>query len=794
MSVVDGLNVTLLPHQIRGLAFLLTREEGKARGGILADDMGLGKTIQSISLILSHPHPNHPLNGSSSALSPQSKKAAAKLPSDLEKGTLVVAPLALIKQWEAEIARRTTDSHRMRVCVHHGPSRARDPSKLRRYDVVITTYDVVRSEHKDSSFAEGSDGHGQQVGCFGLRWWRIILDEAHTIKNRLAKGSLAACALRARYRWCLTGTPLQNKIEELQSLIKFLRVAPFDDLAVWKEQIARPMTQGREGVALERLKVVLGAIMLRRTKDVLRKDGEKLEAEGGQSRMKLPARKMEKVAVHFDAREKEFYEKLETRTEENLEKMLSGFGAVGGKGLGGVNMTSALLLLLRLRQACNHPQLVAGKIHKDKESGLGLATPRKRSSKPATAVDDVLDDELAGLLGGLSVDAKKCDVCFSDLTREESQRGEARCAHCRADLDELSRSAKKAKRKEKIKAKKVNNRRRPIVLDSDDERDEPEPEGHAEEDDEEDDEGSQAEEGTDTSDEDDDIRPRTRKIHSLIDDEAEEASEEESEEDYPSPTISTKIRYLLAVLRKELKSKNKTIVFSQFTSMLDLIEPFLHRNGIAFTRYDGSMKNDDREASLRRLRGEGEYAPKPGKEDRGWCGVLLCSLKCGALGLNLTAACRVVILEPFWNPFVEEQAIDRVHRIGQETDVVVYKITVAGSVEERILQLQDQKRELAKAAFGDGDGGLGNAKAAKLSMKDILYLFRRDAEGVNSSAEARGLGARTKILGKGPSRGGDDERGVGYTREVPGRYVIPSAEEEREKKRVNEISNPYGRR
>lgn len=312
--------------------------------------MGLGKTIQSISLILSHPHPNYPLTGSRSVLSPQSKKAAAKLPSDLGKGTLVIAPLALIKQWEAEIARRTTDSHKMRVCVHHGPSRAKDPSQLRRYDVVITTYDVIRSEHKDSSFTEGGDGHGQQVGCFGLRWWRIILDEAHTIKNRLAKVSLAACALRARYRWCLTGTPLQNKIEELQSLIKFLRVAPFDDLAVWKEQIARPMTQGREGVALERLKVVLGAIMLRRTKDVLRKDGEKLEAEGGQSRMKLPARKMEKVAVHFDEREKEFYEKLETRTEENLEKMLSGFGAVGGKGLGGVNMTSALLLLLRLRQ------------------------------------------------------------------------------------------------------------------------------------------------------------------------------------------------------------------------------------------------------------------------------------------------------------------------------------------------------------------------------------------------------------------------------------------------------------
>lgn len=307
--------------------------------------MGLGKTIQTISLILLHPHPAYPIGAktSFSSLSPDSKKAVVKLPSDLERGTLVIAPLALIKQWEAEIARRTEESHQMRVRVHHGPNRAKESGLLRKYDVVITTYDVIRSEHKDT------ETKGKPVGCFGLRWWRIVLDEAHTIKNRLAKGSLAACALRARFRWCLTGTPLQNKIEELQSLIKFLRVAPFDDLAVWKDQITRPMGQGREGVAIERLRVVLGAIMLRRTKDVLRADGEKLEAAGGENKMKMVKRKVESVITEFGEKEKEFYQKLEARTEENLEKMLSGFG-VGGKGLGGVNMTSALVLLLRLRQ------------------------------------------------------------------------------------------------------------------------------------------------------------------------------------------------------------------------------------------------------------------------------------------------------------------------------------------------------------------------------------------------------------------------------------------------------------
>jgi hypothetical protein len=125
--------------------------------------------------------------------------------------------------------------------------------------------------------------------------------------------------------------------------------------------------------------------------------------------------------------------------------------------------------------------------------------------------------------------------------------------------------------------------------------------------------------------------------------------------------------------------------------------------------------------------------------------------------------------------------------------VVVYKITVADSVEERILQLQEKKRELANAAFGDGDGGLGKAKAAKLSMKDILYLFRRDAENPSSSVATKGLGARTKILAKPPVRP-DEERGVAYSREVPGRYVSPEADDHVERRRAGEVANPYGRR
>jgi hypothetical protein len=134
------------------------------------------------------------------------------------------------------------------------------------------------------------------------------------------------------------------------------------------------------------------------------------------------------------------------------------------------------------------------------------------------------------------------------------------------------------------------------------------------------------------------------------DDEEEEESESEESDSHgssaydPSPPgdkhsilSSAKIRELTRLLRAEAH-EHKFIVFSQFTSMLDLVEPFLRKENLRFTRYDGSMKNDEREESLRKLRQD--------KKTR----VLLCSLKCGSLGLNLTAATRVIIIEPFWNP------------------------------------------------------------------------------------------------------------------------------------------------
>ena len=666
---VEGIKVKLLPHQVEGLEWMTGRELGTSqkgrvpKGGILADDMGLGKTLQSISLILTNPRPKVD----------DDAFTKRKLPSGLEKCTLVVAPLALIRQWEVEIKDKVENSHALRVIVHHGPQRTKRFQDLKKYDVVITTYQILVSEFGNSSNEED----GIKVGCFGLHWYRVILDEAHTIKNRNAKATQACYALRSQYRWCLTGTPMQNNLDELQSLIKFLRIAPFDNLKEWKEQIDRPMKNGRGDLAIKRLRAYLKIFMKRRTKDILKKDGAlnpggKPSAPGAASTtgFKVTERKIVKVFAEFSPEERRFYERLEQRTDASIEQMMEGK----------VNYASALVLLLRLRQACNHPKLVAGKLGKDSEA-LSAETA---STKTKAATNEI--DDMADMFGNLGVGTKKCEICQLELGKTAVSEGAIRCLDCEADLEAVSkkRVSKKDKKKkhkhrdEKNSATQIirKPRNRAIIEDSDDEEEGgewvvgkkhqgPTILGRAGGEKDENAEGGGewlVDSGDDSLPDIDDIKihkskPAKRSVREGSESELEVTSVSEmgsdsdsgsdvedefqsnSDEEAQLATIvtSTKISHLIKILDKEVDD-HKFIVFSQFTSMLDLIEPFLRQKGFKFTRYDGGMKNDLREASLAKLRNDKN------------CRILLCSLKCGSLGLNLTAATRVVILEPFWNP------------------------------------------------------------------------------------------------------------------------------------------------
>ncbi|WWC86455.1 uncharacterized protein L201_001332 [Kwoniella dendrophila CBS 6074] len=605
-DIVEGFadGIKLMPHQVRGVKWMKQRESGRKYGGILADDMGLGKTVQTLARIV------------------EGVATAAEKRAGYKAGTLIIAPLAVMEQWATE-ARTKTKPGQLKVTTHHGPSRTKSGKTLEKFDVVITTFQTVASEFQthetsaqkrldnddsDSDVETGRKGAGKgkktkQAGSplFDVKWLRIVVDEAQNIKNKNTRSAKAAVALNAKYRWCLTGTPIQNNVEELFSLFKFLRARPLDNWETFKERISSLVKEGRTKLAMKRLHVVLKAVMLRRTKDATI-DGKKI--------LNLPGRTVNITPCDFDAEERAFYDALEKKTEWTFNKFVK-------NGTAQANYTSVLTLLLRLRQACVHPSLVTKSLTTDPDA-IGDA---ETQPKEVEVTDQA--DELADLLGGLGVaKGKTCQMCFVKLKDQSA-------IHCETCLDIARQSEAKS-----------------------------------------------------------------------------------NELDNGLPPTSAKIRMLLKLLSEideKSGSKEKTIVFSQFTSFLDLCEPFLKRQGVAYVRYDGSMKNDKRQESLDKIKNHSGTK------------VILISFKAGSTGLNLTCCNNVILMDLWWNPALEDQAFDRAHRLGQKLDVNIYKLTIEETVEDRMLALQNNKRELAKAALsGDGAKGL-----MKLTMNDIMDLFRR---------------------------------------------------------------------
>jgi superfamily II DNA or RNA helicase len=167
---------------------------------------------------------------------------------------------------------------------------------------------------------------------------------------------------------------------------------------------------------------------------------------------------------------------------------------------------------------------------------------------------------------------------------------------------------------------------------------------------------------------------------------------------------SSKVERLLEALSEAAADGHKALVFSQWTSLLDKVEPHLDAAGVAYTRLDGSTR--DRGEVVARF--QADDGPP----------VMLVSLKAGGTGLNLTAADHVFLLDPWWNPAVEDQAADRTHRIGQDRPVIVYRLVAKDTVEERILALQQRKRSLADVALGEADHAGGITRAELLSLLD----------------------------------------------------------------------------
>ncbi|KAI5642794.1 transcription termination factor 2 [Phthorimaea operculella] len=363
----------MMQHQLHALAWLRWRETQRPRGGILADDMGLGKTITMISLIVSDK------DGKLDEDSDEDDEGGRGISKLARGGTLVVCPASLMQQWSGEVTKHCT-SHAASVCLHHGANRATHPHRLATYDIVLTTYNILQRDNEKNGV------------LMKVLWRRIILDEAHIVRNHKSATSMAVSALKGSRRWCLTGTPVQNKDLDLFALLKFLRCTPFDELTMWKKWIDNKSQGGSD-----RLSTIMQCILLRRTKVQLQEKGQlnclperttHLQEEKGQLNC-LPERTTHLQEVTLTKDEMNVYQKvlvfsktlfaqfLHQRAEKQAD--MQGLATpdknsaydkmhkkmVALQGAKPVKSHEILVLLLRLRQVCCHCGLIAAMLDEE---------------------------------------------------------------------------------------------------------------------------------------------------------------------------------------------------------------------------------------------------------------------------------------------------------------------------------------------------------------------------------------------------------------------------------------------
>jgi len=171
--------------------------------------------------------------------------------------------------------------------------------------------------------------------------------------------------------------------------------------------------------------------------------------------------------------------------------------------------------------------------------------------------------------------------------------------------------------------------------------------------------------------------------------------------DISGSALPTKIDALLMLL-ESLDSSTKSIVFSSWTSTLDLVEIGLKKASITWVRFDGRLSQKERQVSLHRFQNDPDIR------------VMLLTLSCGAVGLNLTAASRAYLMEPHWNPILEEQALARIHRLGQTKKVTTVRFYMKNSFEEHVMTVQGAKKDLADLLFSPSQGPQGDVNSGRL--------------------------------------------------------------------------------
>ncbi|CAH1783191.1 unnamed protein product [Owenia fusiformis] len=630
------LTVPLMTHQRQALTWLLWREQQEPAGGILADDMGLGKTLTMISLTLLQKQIRE--KQVKEKTKPKEDEWLSKLGQGIVKShaTLIVCPASLVHQWKTEIERRCKPGT-LKVILYHGPNREPDINKLAESDVVLTTYSIVsrevgipehlkkNKEAQETAVKDEDENVEKQANLLRVAWQRLILDEAHQIKNHKSLMAMSVCRLRAGYRWALTGTPIQNDLLDMYSLLRFLRCSPFDEYKVWKRQVDNKSSKGQG-----RLNILVKSLLLRRTKDQKRSsDGEPLVA--------LPEKKTIVHELTLSEEEKHVYDVIFEQSRSFLVNYI--------------------------------------KRHEEKDSVDGSTN---QSNGYASALDNEGQDVApASQMGGANQAMGGANQLMGGgirLINNANQSGKTQggggqillmllrlrqcCSHLALMKDAIEPESAET---EGIDLNLVDQMKDLGISET----------------------GGPKE-------------PSITKSSPIF------------EKSSTSSKVSQLMEHLERIRAESPKGQpRKSVVVSQWVKMLEIVGEHLKKAGFRSCLIQGNIPPKTRMETVDKFNNDPQ-----GPE------VMLVSLKAGGVGLNLVGGNNLFMMDLHWNPALEQQAGDRVYRVGQKHDVTIYRFICKGTIEEKIQELQKKKLNLAKGILS----GAG-AKKEKLSLNDLKMLF-----------------------------------------------------------------------
>ncbi|KAH7395154.1 SNF2 family N-terminal domain-containing protein [Phaeosphaeria sp. MPI-PUGE-AT-0046c] len=795
--LVKGMRTSLKNYQVLGSAFMRRRETAPDRpqGGLMADQMGLGKTLMMIANIV---------NG-------QPK------PGIYPRTTLLVASPALLTQWAREIEQHQKPGFKI---MRYGSGTRLDSNQvfdvLQQHDYILTTYsEVMKSYPKneppiecqtaEEKIAWWKETYDTQRGILHrMRFLRVVLDEAQAIKNHLSRTSIACRALMADHKWAMSGTPILNSLTELYPYFKFLNVPHTGSYKIFKHNYC----DSKDAVNTERLLSRLAQFMIRRTH---------ADRMFHAPILKLPQAAQGTFWCEFNPIERVIYEIVRDRFSQRINQWRSSGELERSYG-------NALVMLLRLRQLTAHVLMlqfvmrdllelddierikevvreqsadsstqpgrtiiairkqlekhaIEGK--KKAQAKLDAAAAKAKakaagkewvelddeaeveddSPEPEPEPESELDEEgftgrttahegarlggsgkqfgknfnfkpyLASLKTGESWEQAKKNAICSYCGRTPSNPWISSCGHliCNEPCMEQSNldAAESAQSRSPCKAcGQIPTNIQPC-----------DPEDY------------------------DPVEPVARGTRSRTSKKKAKKQERHDREDIAEdwlayagaevlPSAKTlAIKAQILNWRKE-DPKVKIIIYTQFLAMVRILGKICQQEGWQAEQYIGTMSFNARDKAI------STFADDPD------CNILLASLRCGGLGLNLTMASRVIMLDPWWNEASEQQAFCRVFRIGQKDETFMSRLCVKNTIDQRLMDMHDRKnREINEVMDDDG------SRVRKLSLPDLVRLFIDVDE---SDEDGRG-GGKTFVMVDNPDPSGgfradrDDE---GYADEM----------------------------